>query len=160
MEDMGKIEAIIDRYVHEPGSLTAVLQDIQAEYNYLPQESLKRISEKMALPLSRVLQVATFYKAFSLVPRGKHLITVCLGTACHVRGGPRIVDQLERSLSIRAGGTTADGLFTLETVNCVGACALGPMMIVDGEYHGQMVASRVDRVLKKYMGTGEGTGND
>lgn len=160
MEDMGKIDAIIDRYRHEPGSLTAVLQDIQAEYNYLPHEALKRISAKMALPLSQVLHVATFYKAFSLMPRGKHLITVCLGTACHVRGGPRIVDQLERSLNIRVGGTTADGLFTLETVNCVGACALGPIMIVDGQYHGQMVASRVDRVLKKYMGTGEGTGND
>jgi NADH:ubiquinone oxidoreductase subunit E len=160
MEDMGRADAIIDKYVNEPGSLTAVLQDIQAEYNYLPPEALKHVSEKMALPLSQVLQVATFYKAFSLVPRGKHLVTVCLGTACHVRGGPRIVDQIERSLNIRAGGTTTDGLFTLETVNCVGACALGPMMIVDGEYHGQMVASRVDRVLKKYMGTGEGTGNE
>jgi NADH:ubiquinone oxidoreductase subunit E len=160
MEDMGRADVIIDKYVNEPGSLTAVLQDIQAEYNYLPPEALKHISEKMALPLSQVLQVATFYKAFSLEPRGKHLVTVCLGTACHVRGGPRIVDQIERSLNIRTGGTTADGLFTLETVNCVGACALGPMMIVDGEYHGQMVASRVDRVLKKYMGTGEGTGNE
>jgi len=160
MEDMGRADAIIDQYTNEPGSLTAVLQDIQAEYNYLPQESLTRISEKMALPLSQVLHVATFYKAFSLEPRGKHLITVCLGTACHVRGGPRIVDQIERSLNIRAGGTTADRLFTLETVNCVGACALGPMMIVDGQYHGQMAASRVDRVLKKSMETGEGTGNE
>jgi NADH-quinone oxidoreductase subunit E len=160
MEDMGRADAIIDKYASEPGSLTAVLQDIQAEYNYLPQESLTRISEKMALPLSQVLHVATFYKAFSLEPRGKHLVTVCLGTACHVRGGPRIVDQIERSLNIRAGGTTADRLFTLETVNCVGACALGPMMIVDGQYHGQMAASRVDRVLKKYMETGEGTGNE
>jgi NADH-quinone oxidoreductase subunit E len=160
MEDMGRVDVIIDKYANESGSLTAVLQDIQAEYNYLPQESLKRISEKMALPLSQVLHVATFYKAFSLEPRGKHLITVCLGTACHVRGGPRIVDQIERSLNIRAGGTTTDGLFTLETVNCVGACALGPMMIVDGQYHGQMAASRVDRVLKKYMESGEGIGND
>jgi NADH:ubiquinone oxidoreductase subunit E len=159
MEDMGRVDVIIEKYANEPGSLTAVLQDIQAEYNYLPQESLKRISEKMVLPLSQVLHVATFYKAFSLEPRGKHLITVCLGTACHVRGGPRIVNQIERSLNIRAGGTTADGLFTLETVNCVGACALGPMMIVDGQYHGQMAASRVDRVLKKYMESGEGTGN-
>jgi NADH-quinone oxidoreductase subunit E len=160
MEDMGSIDTIIDKYVNEPGSLTAVLQDIQAEHNYLPQEALKRISEKMTLPLSQVLHVATFYKAFSLEPRGKHLITVCLGTACHVRGGPRIVDQIERSLNIRAGGTTADGMFTLETVNCVGACALGPMMIIDGQYHGQMAASRVDRVLKKYMETREGAGND
>ena len=160
MEDMGRADAIIDKYANEPGSLTAVLQDIQAEYNYLPQESLTRISEKMTLPLSQVLHVATFYKAFSLEPRGKHLVTVCLGTACHVRGGPRIVDQIERSLNIRAGGTTADGLFTLETVNCVGACALGPMMILDGQYHGQMAASQVDRVLKKYMESGEGTGND
>jgi NADH-quinone oxidoreductase subunit E len=160
MEDMGRVDVIIDKYANEPGSLTAVLQDIQTEYNYLPQESLKRISEKMTLPLSQVLHVATFYKAFSLEPRGKHLITVCLGTACHVRGGPRIVDQIERSLNIRAGGTTTDGLFTLETVNCVGACALGPMMIVDGQYHGQMAASRVDRVLKKYMESGEGIGND
>lgn len=160
MEDTGRVDAIIDKYVNEPGSLTAVLQDIQAEYNYLPPEALKHVSEKMAFPLSQVLQVATFYKAFSLEPRGKHLITVCLGTACHVRGGPRIVDQIERSLNIRAGGTTADGLFTLETVNCVGACALGPMMIIDGQYHGQMAASRVDRVIKKYMETGEGSGDE
>ena len=150
MEDMGRVDVIVDKYANEPGSLTAVLQDIQAEYNYLPQESLKRISEKMALPLSQVLHVATFYKAFSLEPRGKHLITVCLGTACHVRGGMRLVEQVERVLKISAGGTTPDLQFTLETVNCVGSCALGPVMIVDGEYHGKMISSKVERVLKKY----------
>jgi NADH-quinone oxidoreductase subunit E len=111
---------------------------------------MERVAEKMGLPLSQVLNVATFYKAFSLEPRGEHLITVCLGTACHVRGGVRLVEQIERLLKIRAGGTTPDLQFTLETVNCVGSCALGPVMIVDGEYYGKMVSSKVERVLKKY----------
>jgi NADH:ubiquinone oxidoreductase subunit E len=150
MEDMARIDAIIAGYQGKTSGLTTILQDIQDEYSYLPPQATERVAEKLGLPLTQVLHVATFYKAFSLEPRGKHLITVCLGTACHVRGGPRIVDQIERSLNVRAGGTTADGLFTLETVNCVGACALGPIMIVDGEYYGKMASSKVKRVLKKY----------
>ena len=150
MEDMATIDAIIDGYEGKTSGLTTILQDIQDEYNYLPPQAMEHVAEKMGLPLSQVLHVATFYKAFSLEPRGKHLITVCLGTACHVRGGVRLVEQIERLLKIRAGGTTPDMQFTLETVNCVGSCALGPVMIVDGEYYGKMVSSKVGRVLKKY----------
>jgi NADH-quinone oxidoreductase subunit E len=150
MEDMSKIDAVIDSYQGKTSGLTTILQDIQDECNYLPPQAMERVAEKMGLPLSQVLHVATFYKAFSLEPRGEHLITVCLGTACHVRGGVRLVEQIERLLKIRAGGTTPDLQFTLETVNCVGSCALGPVMIVDGEYHGKMVSSKVQRVLKKY----------
>jgi len=150
MEDMARIDAIIDGYQGKTSGLTTILQDIQDEYNYLPPQAMERVAEKMELSLSQVLHVATFYKAFSLEPRGKHLITVCLGTACHVRGGARLVEQAERLLKIRAGGTTSDLQFTLETVNCVGSCALGPVMIVDGEYYGKMASSKVERVLKKY----------
>jgi len=150
MEDMARMDAIIDGYQGKTSGLTTILQDIQDEYNYLPPQAMERVAEKMGLPLSQVLHVATFYKAFSLEPRGKHLITVCLGTACHVRGGARLVEQAERLLKIRAGGTTPDLQFTLETVNCVGSCALGPVMIVDGEYYGKMASSKVERVLKKY----------
>jgi NADH:ubiquinone oxidoreductase subunit E len=150
MEDMARIDAIIAGYQGKTSGLTTILQDIQEEYNYLPPQAVERVAEKTGLPLSQVLHVATFYKAFSLEPRGEHLITVCLGTACHVRGGMRLVEQIERLLKIRAGGTTPDLQFTLETVNCVGSCALGPVMIVDGEYYGKMVSSKVERVLKKY----------
>ena len=150
MEDMARMDAIIDSYQGKTSGLTNILQNIQDEYNYLPPQAMERVAVKMDLPLSQVLHVATFYKAFSLEPRGEHLITVCLGTACHVRGGVRLVEQIERLLKIRAGGTTSDMQFTLETVNCVGSCALGPVMIVDGEYYGKMVSSKVERVLKKY----------
>jgi NADH:ubiquinone oxidoreductase subunit E len=150
MENMARIDAIIAGYQGKTSGLTTILQDIQDEYNYLPPQAMEHVAEKMGLPLSQVLHVATFYKAFSLEPRGKHLITVCLGTACHVRGGARLVEQVERLLKIRAGGTTSDLQFTLETVNCVGSCALGPVMIVDGEYYGKMASSKVGRVLKKY----------
>jgi NADH:ubiquinone oxidoreductase subunit E len=150
MENMARIDAIIAGYQGKTSGLTTILQDIQDEYNYLPPQAMEHVAEKMGLPLSQVLHVATFYKAFSLEPRGKHLITVCLGTACHVRGGARLVEQVERLLKIRAGGTTSDLQFTLETVNCVGSCALGPVMIVDGEYYGKMASSKVERVLKKY----------
>jgi len=150
MEVMARPAAIIASYQGKTSGLTTILQDIQDEYNYLPPQAMGRVAEKLGLPLTQVLHVATFYKAFSLEPRGKHLITVCLGTACHVRGGMRLVEQIERLLKIRAGGTTPDMQFTLETVNCVGSCALGPVMIVDGEYHGKMASSKVERVLKKY----------
>ncbi|MEA3459885.1 MAG: NAD(P)H-dependent oxidoreductase subunit E [Chloroflexota bacterium] len=149
--EMSKIDAIIDKYGGEQRALTTMLQDVQAEYYYLSKEALQRVSERMGLPLIQVYQVAKFYKAFSLEPRGRHLITVCLGTACHVRGGVRIVEQIGRSLGIAPGETTEDRQFTLETVNCLGCCALGPVMVVDGKYHGKMAASRVDRVLKRYM---------
>jgi NADH-quinone oxidoreductase subunit E len=149
-EEMKKIEKIIKKRQKEPGALVSILQDVQEVYNYLPKEALVAVAEKMQLPLIDICGTATFYKAFSLKPRGKHLVTVCLGTACHVRGGPWIVEELENMLGINPGETTEDGLFTLETVNCLGACALGPVMVIDGEYYGQMTIKKVRNILPKF----------
>ena len=143
-----KIKATLDRYDGDPGMLVSVLQDIQVEYNYLPKEALAQVSQGMDVPLTQVYSVASFFKAFSLKPRGKHLINVCLGTACHVRGAVRILEEIERQLGIRSGETTEDLKYTLETVNCVGACALGPIVVVDGEYSGQMKSSKVKPLLE------------
>jgi NADH-quinone oxidoreductase subunit E len=145
-----KVESILDSHQRDKGMLVAILQDIQAEYNYLPREALEETSKGLCVPLSQVYSVATFFKALSLEPRGRHLINVCLGTACHVRGAVKVLEAMERELAIGSGETTKDLRFTLETVNCVGACALGPVVIVDGEYHGQMKADKVKDVLADY----------
>jgi NADH-quinone oxidoreductase subunit E len=145
-----KVKSILDNYQRDKGMLVSILQDIQAEYNYLPKEVLVEVSQKLDAPLSQVYSVATFFKAFSLEPRGRHLISVCLGTACHVRGAVRILEAIERELDIKAGKTTKDLNFTLETVNCVGCCALGPVVVVDGEYHGQMRTDKVKTLLESY----------
>jgi NADH-quinone oxidoreductase subunit E len=136
--------------------LISLLLDIQDQFYYLPQDALERVAEKVNLPTVQVYQVARFYKAFSLKPRGKHLLTVCLGTACHVRGGGRLVDQLARLLKVAPGDTTEDKLFTLQAVNCLGCCALGPVMVVDGTYYGKMGATKIDKVLTKYREGKEG----
>jgi len=145
-----KVAAIINKYNADKGQLISILQDTQAEFHYLPKEALTQVSDTMGVPLSRVYSVATFFKAFSLKPRGKHLINVCLGTACHVRGTSKVLEQLERSLNASRGETTSDFKFTLETVNCMGCCALGPVVNIDGEYFGQMSAGKVDSILNKY----------
>jgi len=145
-----KVKAIISKYNGDKGQLVSILQDIQTEYHYLPKEALIKVSETMAIPVSRVYDVATFFRAFSLEPRGKHLINVCLGTACHVRGAARILEKIERGLTIKRGGTTKDRKFTLETVNCMGACALGPVVKIDGEYFGQMGTEKVDSLLNQF----------
>jgi len=145
-----KVVSIVGKYNNDRAQLVAILQDIQEEYNYLPKEALVRVSQLLGIPLSQVYNVATFFKAFSLKPRGKHLINVCLGTACHVRGAVRVLEKLERSLDIKSGETTPDFVFTLETVNCMGACALGPVIKVDGEYFGQMNVEKVDHVLMQF----------
>lgn len=150
-ENLDKVNTIMDKYKGEDGAVISILQDIQAEYNYLPQDALREVSERLDLPLIDIYSVATFYKSFSLTPRGKHLITVCLGTACHVRGGPRILEEVERRLDIKAGETTEDKLFTLETVNCLGCCAIGPIVVVDDEYYGEMTIRKVDPILKRYI---------
>lgn len=148
--DLTKVDEAVQRNGADPSMLIPVLQEVQAAYNYLPKEALRRVACLLDIPPSRVYSVANFYRAFSLVPRGKHLIQLCLGTACHVRGADRILEQLERTLNVRPGGTTTDRQFSLETVNCLGACALGPVVVLDGEYHGRMTVSRVDAVLKPY----------
>lgn len=148
---MRKINRIIGRHKKEKGALVPLLQDVMGEYGYLPEKTLKRIAQELDIPLSQAYGLATFYKSFSLTPRGKHLISVCLGTACHVRGAPRIVEKLERDLGIKAGETTKNLKFTLETVNCLGACALGPLITIDGKYYGRMNSTQMDKVLKEYL---------
>ncbi len=145
-----KVKSILDNYQQDKSSLLAILQDTQAEYNYLPKDALIEISQGLDIPLSRVYSVATFFRSFSLKPRGRHLINVCLGTACHVRGAVRILERIERELGLNSTKTTEDLKFTLETVNCVGACALGPIVIVDGEYSGEMRTDKIIPLLEKY----------
>jgi NADH-quinone oxidoreductase subunit E len=145
-----KVIAIIKKYNGERGQLVSILQDIQAEYFYLPEEALIQVSKTMGIPESRVYDVATFFKAFSLKPRGRHIIDVCLGTACHVRGGVRVLETIERRLSIKRGETTEDSKFTLETVNCMGCCAVGPAVKIDGEYYGHMSTDKVNDLLAKF----------
>jgi NADH-quinone oxidoreductase subunit E len=142
------INEIINREATGDGSLIGALEEIQERYRYLPPEALILASERLGVPLSQAYSVATFYNAFSLKPKGKHCLHVCMGTACHVRGSPQVLDRLQTKLGVRAGGTTRDRLFTLETVNCLGACALGPIVVADGEYSGQMTAQRADQLLK------------
>ncbi|MDI7275350.1 MAG: NAD(P)H-dependent oxidoreductase subunit E [Anaerolineae bacterium] len=139
----------------EDASLLSVLERIQARFRYLPPEAMILVSERLGLPLSQVYSVATFYHAFSLKPRGEHLISVCQGTACHVRGSARVLAAVARALGIRPGETTPDRKFSLETVNCLGACALGPVLVIDGEYYGQMTPARVGSILAQYR-DGEG----
>jgi NADH-quinone oxidoreductase subunit E len=131
--------------------LIGALEEIQERFRYLPPEALILASERLGVPLSQAYSVATFYNAFSLKPKGKHCLTVCMGTACHVRGSPQVLDRLETKLGIKPGETTRDHLFTLESVNCLGACALGPIVVSDGEYSGQMTTPKVDHLLKTIL---------
>ena len=149
-KDIRLLNAIIKKYDGKKEFLICILQDIQNVFEYLPRKALIHVSEKLDIPLIQVYGVATFFKAFSLVPRGGHTCTVCLGTACHVRGAEKVLDKVKRSLDIDVGETTKDMQFSLKTVNCLGACALGPMMVVDDDYHGHMTQNKVDEVLKKY----------
>jgi NADH-quinone oxidoreductase subunit E len=142
------VGAILDKHQRDEGLLVSILQDVQAEFNYLPQDALVAVSQGLSVPLSQVYSIATFFKAFSLKPKGRHSVHVCLGTACHVRGAVRILDRLEDELGVKNGETTADLKYTLETVNCVGACALGPIVVVDGEYAGQMNVDKVKPLLE------------
>ena len=146
---------ILEKHTEDKGRLIAILEEIQTEYGYLPEESLRIVSNEIGRPLVDVYSVATFYRSLSLKPRGRHIICACLGTACHVRGAPRVVEEFERQLGIKAGQTTADKEFTLETVNCLGACALGPVVVIDGHYFSQVRKSRVSQLLD-YAGNGFG----
>ncbi len=146
-----KVKSYITKYNNEKKALISILQEIQEEYNYLPQEVLRIVSKALGIPLIDIIGVATFYRAFSLEPRGKHLITVCLGTACHVRGGPKILEEFERKLNIEAGETSKDGQFSLETVACLGCCAIGPVVVIDGNYHAQITIRKVGSILKKHI---------
>jgi NADH-quinone oxidoreductase subunit E len=150
MIDIIKVDEIINRYEKSEESLLAILQDFQREFLYVPEEGMKRLSEVMGVSESKIYAMGTFYKALSLSPRGRHTIKVCTGTACHLKGAPQIIETLERELKVKRENTTEDGKFTLECVNCVGACAMAPLTVVDEDYYGQTRASKVGDVLKKY----------
>jgi NADH:ubiquinone oxidoreductase subunit E len=147
------VKSVLDKWNYDSSCLISILLDVQDEYNYLPEEALMMVAEELDVPLIKVYSVATFYKVFSLTPRGKHLINICVGTACHVRGGRRLVERAEKTLNIGVGETTEDMQFTLETVRCLGACALGPVVVVDDEYHGHMSTKKLDALLQHYRET-------
>lgn len=145
-----ELDEILDRYARDRTQVISILQDVQDRERYLPEAALTYVAEALEMPRSQIYSLATFYRAFSLEPRGEHTILVCTGTACHVRGAPRLVEELCRRLEIKPGGTTGDGKFTLETVNCLGACALGPLVMVDDDYHGQMTPNKLEALLEQY----------
>jgi NADH-quinone oxidoreductase subunit E len=144
------VTAIIRKYDGDKSQLVSILQDIQSEFNYLPRAALDKVSKKMSIPQSQVYAMSTFFRAFSLKERGKHIVNICLGTACHVRGGELILDSLERHLKVKSGGTTKDLNFTLESVNCMGCCATGPVVKIGDEYFGHMTNEKVEPMLNKY----------
>lgn len=144
---MDRVLEILDRYEPAPHALIEILLDIQDACGYIPQEAMVLVSSRLGIPLIEVFRVAAFYKAFALTPRGRHVITVCMGTACHVRGSPRILDEVLGLLEVKPGETTADGLFTVECVNCLGACALGPVVVVDGQYHRHMTPAKLRKLI-------------
>jgi NADH-quinone oxidoreductase subunit E len=148
--EIERIDGIIDKHQSEASSLIQILLEIQGENHWLPREALERVSEKLEVPISRIQHIATFYKAFSLVPRGRHEIHICMGTACHVRGAARILDTVQDLTGIKSGETDLDLKFNLETVNCIGCCALGPVMEINGKIHGKLSTTDTADVLKKY----------
>ena len=148
--DTSKIDQIIDKHHGEESALLQIMLDIQSENNWLPKEALGRVSEKLNVPLTRIQHIATFYKAFSLVPKGRHSVHICVGTACHVRGASRILDTVEGQIGIKPGETDLDLRFSLEVVNCLGCCALGPVLEIDGKTHGKMTPGETSDVLKNY----------
>jgi NADH:ubiquinone oxidoreductase subunit E len=125
-----------------------VLQDVQEAFGYISEEAMTTVSRELGVPVIEVYRAANYYKAFSLSPRGEHVITVCMGTACHVRGATRMIDEVQGQLGIEPGGTTEDGMFTLECVNCLGACALGPVVVLDGQYHGKMTPNKLRTLIR------------
>jgi NADH-quinone oxidoreductase subunit E len=144
------IDAIIEKYHGRKSALIQILLDVQKENRWLPREYLRHIGEKLSVPLPRIYQIATFYKAFSLTARGRHVVTVCMGTACHVRGAPTLLDRISEMLNVRPSMTASDGRFTLLTVNCMGCCALGPVMAIDETYYSNPSVSQIEEILGHY----------
>jgi len=157
--DLATVDQVIERYGGDKSWLVMILQDLQGEYNYLPRPVLERVAERLDVGFSRVYNVATFYSSFSLKERGKHIIRVCDGTACHLRGGPLLRDQISRLLDIDVGETTKDKLFTLEVVACLGACALAPVMTVGNRYYGRLTIPRLREILETCSGAGVSAGS-
>lgn len=150
------LDEIMERYPDRAEYLIFYLQDIQTEYGYISQESMQEVCDRIGVPLTQAYAVATFYQSFRLDPRGEHEIRVCLGTACHLKGGQRIVDELERRIGAGPGETTDDLRYTVNTVNCVGACALAPVMVVDEEYKPNVTAKKLDKLITALNGEGAG----
>jgi NADH-quinone oxidoreductase subunit E len=143
-----RLEQILKKHDYQKASLLAILQDIQASEKYLPRKTLEAVAEKLQIPVTQIYYLTTFYRAFSLTPRGRHTVTVCTGTACHVKGAALILNTLERELKVKPGETTVDKEYTLETVNCLGSCALAPLVVMDNHYHGRMLGSKVLSLLR------------
>ncbi len=154
--DLDQLDARLAGYDAEKGDLVNLMHEVQSRYSYLPDRALRRVADQTGLPLSRIYSLATFFKAFRLQPPGRYLITVCLGTTCRVQASHTILAKLERRLGIKPGQTTADGRFTLETVHCIGACALSPVVMVEGDTFVKMNITKVDALLQRYAGSDEG----
>lgn len=148
--DIKKVDEIIDGYEGEDGILIQLLLDLQSEFGWIPKGAIPHISEKMGIPKSQIYRIASFYKAMSLAPAGRHIIQVCVGTACQVRGASRVLDLIEAMLGIKNGETTPDMRFSLRRVNCLGCCAIGPVLVVDGNYHENVTPSMVGDIMGKY----------
>ena len=147
--DFEHVGKIIEKYQEKRTALISILHDIQDRYNFLPEEALKKVASRLQMDLNDIYGVATFYKSFSLIPKGKHSITVCLGTACHVRGGPKILREMKKQLNIEPCQTTVDKQFSLNVVNCLGVCAIGPVIFVVGRFYGEMNPVKAKRVIEK-----------
>jgi NADH-quinone oxidoreductase subunit E len=147
--DLKSVDLIVDKYQEKRTALISILHDVQDRYKYLPDAALRMVASRLRMDINEIYGVATFYKSFTLVPQGKHSVTLCLGTACHVRGGPKMLRELKGLLQIEPGQTTADRRFSLNVVNCLGVCAIGPVMMVDGKFYGEMNPIRAKRIIEK-----------
>jgi NADH-quinone oxidoreductase subunit E len=148
--DHARVDQIIDKHQGEASSLIQVLLEIQSENKWLPKDTLERVGERLQVPFRQIQHITTFYKAFSLVPKGRHQVHICVGTACHVRGATRVLDKVQDLTGIKPGETDLDLTYSLETVNCLGCCALGPVMEIDGKTHGKVTTAKTEEVLKNY----------
>jgi NADH-quinone oxidoreductase subunit E len=147
--DQARVDAILGKWKRDPSYAIEILQDVQEEFRHLPQDVLRYVADELCVPLGRLHHIGTFFKAFSLQPRGKHVLEVCMGTACHVKGAPRVLDALSRELEVPEGGTTKDGKYTLEPVRCLGCCAIAPVVKVGKDLHGEVQAAKAKTLLKK-----------
>lgn len=148
--DIQVIDSILEKHEYRHSDIIGIMQEVQHIENFLPEEALRYISRRMEISLTRIFDIVTFYKAFSLKPRGRHIIKVCCGTACHLGGAVQNLEQINRTLNIKDGETTDDRMFSLETVYCLGACALAPVVVVDDEYHEAMKAGKTEKMLSSY----------
>lgn len=147
VQELAEMDEIVGKYSGDGSALIQVLLELQRENRWLSKDALMQVSQRLDVPLTQIYHIATFYKAFSLMPKGRHSVSVCLGTACQVRGAPRLLDRVTETLKIKPGETSADMRFSLDTVNCLGCCALGPVMVVDGEYYSKPTAKEIGQII-------------